>query len=384
MNDNTQRKARGFTLLEMLLVIAIASSIVVLMLNYTTQKSDELRRDKTVLQMQQLLNASMSFYVNNSFWPMKNATISAQGCGTNAWSDFSLLQPGYLPNSFANNPYANGYQINCNGMNGAALGGFYGITQVDKPANAAIIAGRLPLAFVTDTNTPGNPPTQSATCQASPTAAGCVYVVSTVSIPGQNLNNARSVNFAGVYSNGACVPAPNCPPNMKPAIMVTPTAVAGVTNNTSGDLVCTDPTDPATCTTIKTYPLNSFSAFARGVDIATGVPATSTGGSGAPISASPLDCAVLNTSTAVACDFGSNTIASAEALGTSYWRVCLVVFTENGEAYPVGPTPPSNAVAQGKLIGSIMAITRCVPNMGSESPGGSPITVWTPNASYLP
>src|SRR5689334_14827622 len=104
-------KTRGFSLLEMLLVLAISSSLIILLLNYTTQKSDEMRRDRTALQMQQILDAALTYYVNNSAWPVT--------CGTATWRTLSLantpnLVPNYIPNmTNMNNPYGNVFSVNC-------------------------------------------------------------------------------------------------------------------------------------------------------------------------------------------------------------------------------------------------------------------------------
>lgn len=335
-----QRKTKGVTLLEVLLVLAIASSLLVLILNYTTQKSDELRRDKTVLQMQQILNAGMSFYTNQSFWPLKDATITNTLCGqpSKSWTDISMLQSNnYLPSPLKNS-YGKDYQLNCNNaLNG---GGFFVATQTNNPTNAAIIAGRLPLAYRTNSLT---------TFPATSCTSGndCTYVVTTVNIPGQNLNNARSVNFAAVYHSGSCVPAPNCPPNMKADILVMPAAVSGVN-------------DSSTTTTYPSYPVNSFTAYALGNPKAPDptLPIDPNPG--------PVGCVSLVTERCVADQSGTYIPSD----GTLYWRVCLSVVTGNGT---VNPT----SVDQGKAMGSVVAMTRCVPNMGKENPSGS-IDVWQP------
>ena len=376
-----RQKIKGFTLLEILLVLAIASSLVVLMLNYTTQKSDELRRDKTVLQMQQILNAGLSFYLANAYWPLVGASINSPQCENGIWTATDVLKPNYIPSTLVNNAYANPYLLSCN--KSANGGGFLVYTTVNNPINAAIIAGRLPLAYTTTpaSITNGVPPTQPSACKTAP-YTDCTVVVANVSVPGQNLNNARSINFAGIYNNGACVPAPNCPPNMRPNIFVAPVSVAGITSNPT----CSDPNDPSTCSNIQAYPLTSFVAFARGStspsasSSATSIDPVPSTGSGASINASPYDCAVSTTSQPVACNAGlpNSSLPASEPAGTKYWRVCLAVFTENGQAYPAAD---SNKYNTGKLIGSIMAVTRCVPNTGNETPKGSPITVWTPNIS---
>jgi len=357
------QKEKGVTLLEVLLVLAIASSLFVLMLNYTTQKSDEMRRDKTVLQMQQILNAGMSFYVNNSFWPLKAATITSTLCGTTTWTDISALQPNYLSSSLTNNSYAQPYLINCNNVSNG--GGFFAYTTANSAANAAIIAGRLPMAYRTNASslTAAFPP---AACQSGD---DCTIVVANVNIPGQNLNNARSVNFASVYYSGSCVPAPNCPPNMRPDILVMPAAVTGVNDDPSACNASSTqpPYNPSGCTA-NTYPVSSFTAFARGDS--NGNPVDPNGTSSGP----PLDCRVTGTPNSQICWKSYNTTATPiTSDGTKYWRVCLSVMTEKGLVYPASTN--NYPIQQGKMMGSIVAMTRCVPNSGNENPSGS-MDVW--------
>ncbi len=370
-----ERKMKGFSLLEILLVLVIVSTLVVLMLNYTTQKSDELRRDKTVMQIMQILNASMSFYVNKSYWPMAGATTPNPPtpiCGTTTWSDLSNLRTApnfFIPATISQDPYGNDYRINCStDPNG---GGFYITARANNTVNAQIIAGKLPMAFITDSaglNT--NPPVQSGQCQGTtPNSTNCNNVVASVSIPGQNLNNARSVNFAAVYYSGSCVPAPNCPVGMSPSVIVAPSSVTGVSDTST----CT-PGPPPVCTP-SVYPLSSFTAFARGGD--------SLGNPVDPNNPGPYDCAVTVAPTNQQCwaTAGGATTFPNNA-GVKYWRVCLAVSTQNGLVYPASSAYPTYD-QQGKVMGTIIAITRCVPNAGLESPSGS-TSVWQPNVGFKP
>jgi len=338
-------KVSGVTLLEVLLVLAIASSLLVMLLNYTTQKSNEARRDKTVLQMQQILNAGMSFYVNNSFWPINGATITNTQCGI-TWGNLTAMQPpnsSYLPSTLNNNPYVNPYKIGCTTVSNG--GGFYVVTTADNTTDAEIIAGRLPMAYLT--NSLANLPPIAC---SSPPANNCNIVVANVNIPGQNLNNARSVNFAGVYYSGSCVPAPVCPPNMAANIMVMPAAISGVN-------------DSVTCSgsTINTcwgtaYPVSSFIAYAVG----------NTNGNGKPVDPKSGPSGCQQPPVAVPCILNQQgQIIPSD--GTLYWRVCLSVRTEKGVVVPNSP----NMNLQGQMMGTLIAITRCVPNNGAESPSGS-------------
>ncbi len=353
-----RRKTQGVTLLEILLVLAIASSLLIMMLNYTTQRSDEMRRTKTVLQMQQILNGGLSFYINNSFWPLKDASISSTLCDDpGGWTDTSALKPNYLPRDLNNNPYGQPYFLNC--TNVANGGGFFIYTIANNPTNAAIIAGKLPMAYRTTTAfiTSKLPP---LSCKAG---NDCTVVVASVNIPGQNLNNARSVNFASVYYSGSCVPAPNCPPNMKQDIMVMPASVNGV-NDSPASCPSGSPFDPSLCTGTKSYSVNGFTAFARGIDLTTGKPGDPNGVG----TSAPLSCQTSRTPAAQSCVANPDG-ARFQSDGTLYWRVCLSVTTEKGT---VSATPGSRYfIQQGKMMGSVIAITRCVPNDGNEYPSGS-------------
>ncbi|HSW93089.1 MAG TPA: type II secretion system protein [Gammaproteobacteria bacterium] len=355
------RKIKGVTLLEVMLVLAIASSLLVMMLNYTTQKSDELRRDKTVVQMQQILNAALSFYVNNSYWPTAGASASDMRCSAPLqprWSSLEDLR-SYLPPGLVNSPYGNMYFVSCDKNSGT----FTVATLINTAANAAVVAGRLPLAF-RSTNSFGRYPMASCT-----TGATCSVVLASVNVPGQNLNNARSVNFASVYYSGSCVPAPTCPPNMKPEIMVMPAAVSGVNNPPTCTQVprCIARRSDGSCiyqnVTVcngEAYSVKSFTAFAVGGD---------DNGNPAPPD-KPYGCRLAGFAQACETKDASGNVTPIASDGTLYWRVCLSVFTERGEVKPA-----DTAVDQGKMMGSLVAITRCVPNGGDEQPSGS-IDVW--------
>ncbi len=329
-----RRQQKGFTLLEMLLVMAIATSILVAIMNYTTQRNDELRRDRGVMQIQQILNAGLAYYVNNSSWPTRSST------GT-AVSDLSLLQgdaslPHYLPTSALlnniPNPWAQPYTIGAD-MTGSGV--FYVCSVVNgKTAytSSAIIAGRLPMAQVIDSTSAGAapapcaPPVSPSPCLVSSTAC---TVISSVNIPGQNLNNARAVNFSGLYHPGACVPAPTCPGGMTPQIMVVPVSVNGVNSPTSA------------------FPITGFTAYAT------------TGQGGAP-SVTPSVCnTTLNNNQS--CPDTDNV--------TKMWRVCLRVDTLAGVVSGANTTTSiANPVAAPTITNpnwamqvSVMALTRCMP-----------------------
>jgi prepilin-type N-terminal cleavage/methylation domain-containing protein len=291
---------KGFSLLEMLLVLGIMSAIIVMIANYSTLKTSQLRRDRAAIQMQQILNAGLAYYLNNGKWPNETASTSPP-CPTS--SDLSTLLGSYLPATF-NSPYVgSSYSITCN-----AYGLFSVSLTTASASDASSLAGLIPLG----------------------TVSGAVATGS-VNVPGQNLNNARSVNFANYYHNGACVPAPTCPSNMAPDILVVPVSLYG--DNTA--------------TTY--YPLLGFTAYA----------VSDAAGDTYPVAYNAVvDCATQ--SSASTCQSNSNgTSVNSNYL---YWRVCLSITTVDG----VVTDSTNGSWAENT---SILAITRCVPvneNYGSD------------------
>lgn len=314
--DDMKRKLAGFTLLEMLLVLVIAAALMTMFIGYTTQKADQLRRDRTSMQMQQILNASLAYYLANGKWP---ADMTA------------LATNGYIPTTF-NNPY--GYTFSLSSASTTAP--LYVVTTTGTALDAFVVAGTLPLAYVTDDGTPNPDPSYCT----GPSVSDCRFVVAGVNVPGQNLNNARSINFAGLYHSGACVPVPSCPGAMVAQIFVVPASINGINS------------DPGTGVA-QANPLTGYTAFAT-------LPAA--GGTG------PNGC---TTGSALACSAGSGGSITAT---DQYWRVCLSVVTTTGSVS--APTSSTWALD----LGTVAAFTRCVPAKSGGTitePSGSDFTVWS-------
>lgn len=376
-------KRKGFSLIEMLLVMVVMSALLVMLINYTTQKSDQLRRENIARELQTILNSALAFYVTNGIWPGMTVGAVKTSC-TNGWLNFDntadLQIQNYLPPQASMPTVAgNSYQFHCDQTTGL----FSARVVVPLAADQTIIAGMVPLGSAQ----PGN------------------VVQAQVNIPGQNLNNARSLNFAGVYYAGSCVPAPTCPIGMKPNIVVTPSAVAGVSYppNCTGSST-SPPYDPSNCSA-NVYPVSSFIGFARGDNGNPSAPTDPNGGAGAYANSNgnlgpPLDCETSAVPQTLKCASSNNNVADVTSSptdtlssnGTLYWRVCLYVNTENGIAYPnynapgnPATTPPlpvgaATAAAWGKMIGTVLVFTRCVPN---NEPIGSN-DVWQANNGYNP
>jgi prepilin-type N-terminal cleavage/methylation domain-containing protein len=336
---NTQKNLQGFTLLETLLVLAIVSGMILLGVNFITRQTAQQRLDRTALQAQQILTAGMAYYTSTGAWPGTCSFNSTVTNNSTAWNTLSVLQTaGYLPTSITSNAYGYAYKTNCDSVTASV---YYVNLRVTNNSMALVIAGELPVAYVSDAF--GNPLSTGT------------YVTAQVTIPGQNLNNARSVNFSGIYHHGACVPVPSCPGYnpatnacntgvncMTPQIMVSPVSVSGTNDANS----------------LNVYPISSFTAYAT----ALGAPPMScTIGPTPPATVGP-------TPTATACPAAG--IASPSGVN---WRVCLQVITSKGEVSGMN-TATSGTYAPWGQYGTMMVITRCTP---PNEPYGSDFTVYT-------
>ena len=326
-----QKKLMGFTLIEMLLVMVVIGTIIFASTQFLQQRAMQMRIDRTSAQMQQILNASLAFYVANGRWP---TAIAGQ------------LQPNYLPptTTAMSNPFGHPYSIAV--VTNAPAGAFgvpppifYVYTRIgdffSASAISRVIAGTLPLAY-TSRDTAGAPPAAGQNC----TDGGVCLVVASVNIPGQNLNNARAINFAGVFKHGGCVPVPQCPidntgTNMRPELTVIPISVSGVN----------DPT-PLGTTPVRAYPITSFTAYKSSVTP----------------SDNPPPC--TKSTETPACN-GQPTPSGA------YWRVCLQVVTEKGDVSDTNTLP--NPDSWGRFA-TLLGITRCVV---ANEPRGSDFNVYS-------
>lgn len=327
MNYILAKKQKGFTLIEMLLVLVIMSFILLALLGYTQQRTESMRRDRTALQIQQIENASMAYYIANGRWP----------------TDVAELQTaGFLPRGTIQSPYGGQPYI----LNGTTDTGNLAVctniamgTPALATATSQIISGRIPLGFISDTTVTGSGDCLPTMTESTQCTSNSCAVVSVVNIPGQNINNARSVNFAGVYRHGGCVPAPTCPgpttgPNaMTPDVVAIPLSVSGL-NDPTGAIV---------------YPINSFTAYTKG-----------------PIGASPDACDSATGSPPSSLPDCST--SDPPSPSGNYWRVCLQIITEKGDVSKTNQYYGSNV--------SILAITRCVPK---DEPSGSDYTTYQRN-----
>lgn len=313
-----KQRMLGVTLIEILLVLVIISTIIYLIVGYLQQRTLQMRTDRASLQMQQILNAGLAYYVANGRWPGSIACLQQQsGCTQR-----------YLPNNLTS-PWGQPYTV---GNNNSLFYVYTPITTgtaASAAAQAAMIAGKLPLSYTTRSLS-GNPPQQDA-CNST-----TCYPVGAVNVPAQNLNNATAVNFAGIYHHGGCVPVPNCPRDangnqLQAQIYVVPLSVSGVNGNNT-----------------TSYPLISFTGYARGGN-----------------SSSPGNCDWNNTGTTYPYGPCGNLVNGVA--GTNYWRACLDVVTTQGRLSQSGNTNWGSVVSLG-------VFTRCG---GVNEQAGSNFNVWS-------
>ena len=395
-----QIKKKGFSLIEIMLVLGIVSSILVMLIRVALIQASQASVNVAAIQIQQVLNAGMAFYITNGYWPSQTSASAA--CGQAA-SISTLQNANYLPLYF-NPPYIGAtYTVSCNASSGTfSVTLTLPVTYPNATAITAMIAAKVPLSSTSFT-TPvtgvapvapvlpipaqyqvtGQSPYQcncttswgNTSCQtcyqpiyslvpgtgtsgssgsAGVTAvAGGFNVTAQIILPSQTLNSAHAISFAAYYHHGGCVPAPTCPTNMAPDILVVPVALYGLND------LSTDSTY---------YPLYGFTAYANGgANTSSSIP-----NSTPDVASNVADCE--NPGVATQCN---STCASGGPGGTCtpiatvstqlYWRVCLMVRTEKG----VVGQQAGSAWAQ---YATILALTRCVP---ANEKSGSDFTVWT-------
>lgn len=350
-----RKRQSGVTLIEILLVMVIVSAIFYIVAGFIQQKTLQFKINRAATDIQEILNAALSYYVTNGQWP--TAISCLQGNAGGCFVAYLSRTKTYA-NPIGGLPY----------LTSSSAGQFTVIAlfQEGAPksyAHSAMLAGRLPSAYAQDAMT------YPAVCTS--TSGACLVSVS-VPAPAlpQNSVEGTAVNFGSVYHNGACVPVPVCPSSqgsMIASIAVVPTSVTGANaapQTPSAPSPTCNPKTQSGCT-VQAFPITSYSAFAT--------PAAQPDGSSSGPNSGPYSCQTMNSGspTPAPCyaDYDQNGApVGAPLKGGSYWRVCLNVVTEAGVVTP-------NENTWGQLVGTMMAITRCInPTTEKKS---SDFTVWS-------
>lgn len=203
-----QTKQSGFTLLELILVVAIIATISVIGIFAYQQRLINFQSDKAALQMQQWLEGGIAYYVQNGKWPaipngFPQCTINKLLEGNQALCGPTASVVYVTPGSIDTPPW-NGRYILSQPANTAV----FQVTAVAVPKNIGVqLAARLP-------NT-----TMSANAPYTVTA--------TVTTPSQGSGSGYAVVFASdQLTDGMAIPYPGfgntppCPTNTIPNISV--------------------------------------------------------------------------------------------------------------------------------------------------------------------
>lgn len=335
MKKCVNRMLKGVTLIETLLVLVVIGTLLSLSLNYTVQRAQQARFDKTSSDMQLILNAAMTYQTDNGVWPPSLACLQGPSASTcpvpylsaslkNSWGNTYTT---YVKDVTSNGPFFVQTPIRAS-------------TTAQVTAFAKVIAGTLPSGTVSNAlalsgSTGPIPLGAGLNC----TSATACYVSASVNTPQTSpRDDTGLLKFAGLYHHGGCVPVPTCTNSAAiPQIYVSVVQATGLYGSTVNQVV----------------PITSIGAYATG------------GVSGQPIGAVTKCLTDLPVGTA-ACSADASGVTAAK-----YWRVCANVTVAN-LSNPINNGMATNWGQQQTL----MAVTRCSLPSGESS--GSPFTTFTP------
>lgn len=177
---------KGVTLLEMLLVIAVTTTLMVGTLSLARNKAANVKNDKAVLVMQQWLQAAISYYVVNPGDVEQGVDLKSV-----------LVQKKFMPPEVDMNPWDKPYDVYLKGKTII-------VSTTVPDSQVKVIQGNLPY-----------------TPAAKPAEQGSVILAAPLPVP-----DATAIQYsdivAGTQRNYAIVPAPNCPDEMTPEIFAVP------------------------------------------------------------------------------------------------------------------------------------------------------------------
>lgn len=230
------KKTKGFTLIEILLVIAIATILLLAIVKTMQERAHELLIQKASQQMQALLQASLDFYVKNNQWP---GTVTFGQAGSD------LQNAGFIPNVTGPGnpligPWGGGFVL-CPAARGNAgctnpppspaedvvfrvsLNMPSGLTPVLAQAMASQISSLLPNGYVTN----------GANCpETGGGAVSAVCAVAQIDIPGEQLDKSSYVKYTylvtGNPDNCNNTYDPTRPSNWPPATISAPPQIPDI------------------------------------------------------------------------------------------------------------------------------------------------------------
>lgn len=198
----------GFTLIEILFVIALIGVITAFSLSAYQKKAENTKIDKTALQIQQLLQAGTAYYNDNGCWPNdENPSCPASNFGD------------YLPfgTTSIDNPWGQPYNYRPTSTKNL----FEVTTVAPNTAIAKRIISRLPFSQIHNTRTVKTEITRPGG-QGGETSNFMIKTIgrtSSMNDRSSSSNDERTVNFT-------------CPSNWQPGIIATPHRIKS--NNARG------------------------------------------------------------------------------------------------------------------------------------------------------
>lgn len=180
---------KAFTLIEMMLVIAVIAVILSVMLMTYRDRSRDFRVEKAAIQMQHVLEAALAYHVDTGAWPQDN---TAEECDPSAMGELKTFIANYLPNQDYQSNFGANY---CWAQTGTNNRLFWVALEIPKNDFnlASQLAGKLPNAIVTSNLT-------SSTAVPCETDDDC-YVRAEVTQPG-----LTAVNGLAIQAAGTCLP----------------------------------------------------------------------------------------------------------------------------------------------------------------------------------
>jgi type II secretory pathway pseudopilin PulG len=192
-------KVKGFTLFELMLIIAVASVLTVGALSMVRIRSKHVVADQTVIVIQQWLQAAIAYYADNQTLPQDSEKIKA------------VLQGHYMPDKVGTlNAWGEPYVLSFDGK-------MITVKTLVPADVGSLLQSSLPLASLTDSNARAGKKELS------------------VHAPAPTSSDSSTIQFAEIIAGSEekpyFVPEPSCPADMKAEVFATPVTYGSGVNS---------------------------------------------------------------------------------------------------------------------------------------------------------
>ncbi len=193
------QKKRGYTLIEMMLVIAVIAIIASFSLMMYKKYSETARVDKVAIETQHVLEAALAYNVDHQAWPAEN---NGSDCSTTAPDKNEPFVKNYIPNQNTQSTYGSYFCWDKAGSSaGESKNRLFWVAMKVPGASLTLakrIAARLPNAITTSELQQTEEQTTAPAC----TTSSC-YVRTEVVQPGASSNTSSG--------SGSIIASGNCP-----------------------------------------------------------------------------------------------------------------------------------------------------------------------------